>query len=67
MQTMAYAVKMLPGLLAALCAFVSIRIATALGLNGLIPHVFLFVGVYLVVIVIADRAMTDYGRRQSDR
>jgi hypothetical protein len=64
---MTYAVKMLPGLMAALCAFVALRIATALGLDGLISHLLLFIGVYLVVIVIADRAMTDYGRRQGDR
>ena len=54
-------IRFLPGLLAAAFAFVALQLAKLLDLQSLALELLIFLLVYLVVAVLADRAMRGYG------
>ena len=54
-------IRFLPGLLAAAIAFVALHLAKLLDLGSLALELLIFLLVYLVAAVLADRAMRGYG------
>jgi hypothetical protein len=60
---MAYIVRLLPGLIGAAVAFLIVQVLAAVaGLTNW-EQALVFAIVYLLVTILADRAMTAYGRR----
>lgn len=55
-------VHYLPGLLAAAVAFVVLRVVMALDLQSMFLELLIFLAAYLVVAVLAERAMRAYGK-----
>ncbi len=58
---MASLMRYIPGLIGAILAFAALRFAIFLGIAQIGWQMLVFFGVYLVVAVAADRAMTAYG------
>jgi hypothetical protein len=54
-------VRLVPGLIAAVAAFVALQLIGLVGLSSLAWQAVTFLGVYLVVHVAVDQAMAAYG------
>jgi len=54
-------VRLVPGLIAAVAAFVALQLIGLVGLSSLAWQAVTFLGVYLVVHIAADKAMATYG------
>jgi hypothetical protein len=55
-------VKLIPGLIAAIVAFVALRIIAMFRFDSLAVDAIVFFGIYLITAYLADRAMAAYGR-----
>lgn len=54
-------VRLVPGLIAAVAAFIALQVLALVGLSSLAWKAVTFLGVYVVVHFAADRAMATYG------
>jgi hypothetical protein len=60
---MPFIMKFLPGLIAALAAYIALKVLGFLGVASLEVEILVFFIVYAIVAVIADKAMIAYGMR----
>jgi hypothetical protein len=51
--------RFVPGLIAAVAAYVA---AQLLAWMPLVPELLIFIGVYVAVVMVVDKSMSDYGR-----
>jgi hypothetical protein len=58
---MSFVVKMLPGVIGALCAYISLKALLFLGFGSVEVEIMVFFLVYFSATALADKAMTRYG------
>ena len=58
---MSSVLRFVPGLIAAVVAFIALKLLFWFGFAALIYEILVFVLVYIAVVVVVDRAMTAYG------
>jgi membrane protein implicated in regulation of membrane protease activity len=58
-------IKFVPGFIAAIVAFVALKVTALVG--SLWLQILAFLGVYLFVAIFAEIAMTRYGQRQEQK
>ncbi len=57
-------IKLLPGLIAAVTAYVAVKLLALAGIGTVIEEAVVFIIIYLGTAVVADKAMARYGERR---
>ena len=58
---MSSVIKMLPGLIGALCAYISLKVLILLGFGSIEVEIMVFFLVYIAAAALAHKAMARYG------